>query len=53
MVGIDPGDMNQWHLRPEAIDASALEEVGHCEEGKMDALRAAGFSFHFYVDSGR
>jgi hypothetical protein len=25
-VGIVPEDMNQWHLRPEAIDAPALEE---------------------------
>jgi len=49
-VGIaDPDDMNQWHVRPEAIDALALEQAGHCAATQVDALRSAGFSFHFVI----
>jgi len=44
-------DMNQWHLRPAAIDARALEEGEYCDAAKVEALRSAGFSFHFVIDA--
>jgi hypothetical protein len=51
IVGIDPTDMNEWCLRPEAIDARALDEAGLCDAAQVEALRSAGFSFHFVIAS--
>jgi hypothetical protein len=46
-LGIDASDMNQWSVTAEHIDGQALEEAGLCDAADVEALRSAGFSFHF------
>jgi hypothetical protein len=50
MLGLDPTDMNQWCVPPEHVDARALAAAEICEAGDVEALRSAGFSFHFMID---
>ena len=49
VLGIDPFDISQHCLDPDAIDAESLERIDFASSSRIQRLRAAGFSFHFLL----
>lgn len=52
VLGIDAADMSQWSVPAERVDATALDAAEVSEADDVEALRAAGFSFHFVLHPG-
>jgi hypothetical protein len=50
ILSIDPWAIEQHHLDPARIDASALDRADFAPTSTIERLRAAGFSFHFVLD---
>lgn len=49
ILSIDPWALEQHHLDPARIDASALDRADFAPTSTVERLRAAGFSFHFVL----